>query len=206
MLTLTSWQNKYSSSVVNMNGLLRYFTNNRPTNPNSSDLSVCFSVCLSVCLQGCWLYLLWDGDRSTSVSWFHSGGGASLHIQTAGWEPISQSVFNASDVFCTCLMCILCAGTPTEHSWPGITSNDEFVAYNYPQYRAERLSNHTPRYTTVPHTGTESVKNHWNKQTNKHSLICENVVGNDVTVCVCLCVCQAQQWRSGAVVKVPTGQ
>uniref|UniRef100_A0A3Q3WK75 cyclin-dependent kinase n=1 Tax=Mola mola TaxID=94237 RepID=A0A3Q3WK75_MOLML len=36
-------------------------------------------------------------------------------------------------------------GTPTEQSWPGITSNDEFVAYNYPQYRAERLSNHTPR-------------------------------------------------------------
>uniref|UniRef100_A0A8C9XRI1 Cyclin dependent kinase 16 n=1 Tax=Sander lucioperca TaxID=283035 RepID=A0A8C9XRI1_SANLU len=30
-------------------------------------------------------------------------------------------------------------GTPTEQSWPGVSSNDEFVAYNYPQYRAERL-------------------------------------------------------------------
>ncbi|KAM9856074.1 cyclin-dependent kinase 16 [Aulostomus maculatus] len=39
-------------------------------------------------------------------------------------------------------------GTPTELSWPGISSNEEFVAYNYPQYRAERLSNHTPRLSS----------------------------------------------------------
>uniref|UniRef100_A0A8C9XWM7 cyclin-dependent kinase n=1 Tax=Sander lucioperca TaxID=283035 RepID=A0A8C9XWM7_SANLU len=39
-------------------------------------------------------------------------------------------------------------GTPTEQSWPGVSSNDEFVAYNYPQYRAERLSNHTPRLSS----------------------------------------------------------
>uniref|UniRef100_A0A3B3ZFV9 cyclin-dependent kinase n=1 Tax=Periophthalmus magnuspinnatus TaxID=409849 RepID=A0A3B3ZFV9_9GOBI len=39
-------------------------------------------------------------------------------------------------------------GTPTEQSWPGISANEEFVAYNYPQYRGERLSNHTPRYQT----------------------------------------------------------
>ncbi|CAG07271.1 unnamed protein product, partial [Tetraodon nigroviridis] len=39
-------------------------------------------------------------------------------------------------------------GTPTERTWPGISSNDEFVAYNYPQYRADRLSNHTPRLSS----------------------------------------------------------
>lgn len=39
-------------------------------------------------------------------------------------------------------------GTPTERSWPGISSNDDFVTYNYPQYRAERLSNHTPRLSS----------------------------------------------------------
>lgn len=39
-------------------------------------------------------------------------------------------------------------GTPTEQSWPGISANEEFVAYNYPQYRGERLSNHTPRLST----------------------------------------------------------
>uniref|UniRef100_A0A672I9P3 Cyclin-dependent kinase 16-like n=1 Tax=Salarias fasciatus TaxID=181472 RepID=A0A672I9P3_SALFA len=42
-------------------------------------------------------------------------------------------------------VCCVCAGTPTEQTWPGITSNEEFVALNYPQYKAERLSNHTPR-------------------------------------------------------------
>lgn len=38
-------------------------------------------------------------------------------------------------------------GTPTEQSWPGINSNEDFVTYNYPEYRAETLSNHTPRWT-----------------------------------------------------------
>ncbi|KAF3696310.1 Cyclin-dependent kinase 16 [Channa argus] len=36
-------------------------------------------------------------------------------------------------------------GTPTEQTWAGISSNEEFVTYNYPQYKAETLSNHTPR-------------------------------------------------------------
>ncbi|XP_059188638.1 cyclin-dependent kinase 16 isoform X1 [Centropristis striata] len=39
-------------------------------------------------------------------------------------------------------------GTPTEQTWPGISSNDEFIAYNYPQYRPERLSQHTPRLSS----------------------------------------------------------
>ncbi|XP_026222923.1 cyclin-dependent kinase 16 isoform X3 [Anabas testudineus] len=39
-------------------------------------------------------------------------------------------------------------GTPTEQSWPGISSNEEFMTYNYPQYRAETLSNHTPRLSS----------------------------------------------------------
>ncbi|NWV04610.1 CDK18 kinase, partial [Ptilonorhynchus violaceus] len=36
-------------------------------------------------------------------------------------------------------------GTPTEDTWPGITSNEEFKAYNFPQYRAQPLINHAPR-------------------------------------------------------------
>lgn len=38
------------------------------------------------------------------------------------------------------------AGTPTEDTWPGITSNEEFKAYNFTQYRAQPLINHAPRY------------------------------------------------------------
>uniref|UniRef100_A0A8D0KU47 cyclin-dependent kinase n=1 Tax=Strix occidentalis caurina TaxID=311401 RepID=A0A8D0KU47_STROC len=37
-------------------------------------------------------------------------------------------------------------GTPTEDTWPGITSNEEFKAYNFTQYRAQALINHAPRY------------------------------------------------------------
>ncbi|NXP67773.1 CDK18 kinase, partial [Chloropsis cyanopogon] len=36
-------------------------------------------------------------------------------------------------------------GTPSEDTWPGITSNEEFKAYNFPQYRAQPLINHAPR-------------------------------------------------------------
>ncbi|NXD43267.1 CKD18 kinase, partial [Copsychus sechellarum] len=37
------------------------------------------------------------------------------------------------------------AGTPTEDTWPGITSNEEFKAYNFSQHRAQPLINHAPR-------------------------------------------------------------
>ncbi|XP_045051563.3 cyclin-dependent kinase 16 [Desmodus rotundus] len=36
-------------------------------------------------------------------------------------------------------------GTPTEETWPGILSNGEFQARNYPRYRAEALWSHAPR-------------------------------------------------------------
>ncbi|XP_029429425.1 cyclin-dependent kinase 18 isoform X2 [Rhinatrema bivittatum] len=36
-------------------------------------------------------------------------------------------------------------GTPTEETWPGITANEEFIAYNVPLYRAQPLINHAPR-------------------------------------------------------------
>ncbi|XP_019369527.1 PREDICTED: cyclin-dependent kinase 18 [Gavialis gangeticus] len=39
-------------------------------------------------------------------------------------------------------------GTPTEDSWPGITSNEEFKAYSFTQYRAQPLINHAPRLDT----------------------------------------------------------
>ncbi|KAM8753370.1 cyclin-dependent kinase 16 isoform 2-T2 [Rhynchonycteris naso] len=36
-------------------------------------------------------------------------------------------------------------GTPTEETWPGILSNEEFKTHNYPKYRAEALLSHAPR-------------------------------------------------------------
>ncbi|XP_030077490.1 cyclin-dependent kinase 18 isoform X1 [Microcaecilia unicolor] len=39
-------------------------------------------------------------------------------------------------------------GTPTEETWSGITANEEFRAYHFPQYRAQPLINHAPRLDT----------------------------------------------------------
>ncbi|XP_062921461.1 cyclin-dependent kinase 18-like isoform X2 [Mobula hypostoma] len=36
-------------------------------------------------------------------------------------------------------------GTPTEDTWPGITSNEEFKAYSFPYYRPQPMINHVPR-------------------------------------------------------------
>nr|XP_021492075.1 cyclin-dependent kinase 18 isoform X4 [Meriones unguiculatus] len=39
-------------------------------------------------------------------------------------------------------------GTPTEESWPGVTSISEFRAYNFPQYLPQPLLSHAPRLDT----------------------------------------------------------
>uniref|UniRef100_A0A8C9WJ88 cyclin-dependent kinase n=1 Tax=Scleropages formosus TaxID=113540 RepID=A0A8C9WJ88_SCLFO len=39
-------------------------------------------------------------------------------------------------------------GTPTEETWPGITTSEEFRSYLFPQYRAQPLINHVPRLDT----------------------------------------------------------
>ncbi|XP_065115260.1 cyclin-dependent kinase 18 [Paramisgurnus dabryanus] len=39
-------------------------------------------------------------------------------------------------------------GTPTEETWPGISTNEEFKSYLFPQYRAQALINHVPRLDT----------------------------------------------------------
>ncbi|XP_065674244.1 cyclin-dependent kinase 5 homolog isoform X2 [Hydra vulgaris] len=36
-------------------------------------------------------------------------------------------------------------GTPNEKTWPGITTNPEFIAGRFPNYRPEKLHNHLPR-------------------------------------------------------------
>uniref|UniRef100_A0A8B9RJS3 Cyclin-dependent kinase 17-like n=1 Tax=Astyanax mexicanus TaxID=7994 RepID=A0A8B9RJS3_ASTMX len=36
-------------------------------------------------------------------------------------------------------------GTPTEESWPGVSTSEEFRTYNFPRYRTEPLVNHAPR-------------------------------------------------------------
>uniref|UniRef100_A0A8D3A477 cyclin-dependent kinase n=1 Tax=Scophthalmus maximus TaxID=52904 RepID=A0A8D3A477_SCOMX len=42
-------------------------------------------------------------------------------------------------------------GTPTEETWQGITTSEEFKTYNFPQYNAEPLVNHAPRIDNDGH-------------------------------------------------------
>ncbi|XP_042348241.1 cyclin-dependent kinase 17-like isoform X2 [Plectropomus leopardus] len=42
-------------------------------------------------------------------------------------------------------------GTPTEETWPGITTSEEFKTYNFPQYHPEPLVNHAPRIDNDGH-------------------------------------------------------
>ncbi|XP_060912802.1 cyclin-dependent kinase 16-like isoform X5 [Labrus mixtus] len=42
-------------------------------------------------------------------------------------------------------------GTPTEETWPGSTTSEEFKTYNFPQYNAEPLVNHAPRIDSDGH-------------------------------------------------------
>uniref|UniRef100_A0A8B9GW36 cyclin-dependent kinase n=1 Tax=Astyanax mexicanus TaxID=7994 RepID=A0A8B9GW36_ASTMX len=39
-------------------------------------------------------------------------------------------------------------GSPSEETWPGITANEEFKSYMFPQYKAQALINHVPRLDT----------------------------------------------------------
>ncbi|XP_078517497.1 cyclin-dependent kinase 17-like isoform X2 [Lissotriton helveticus] len=36
-------------------------------------------------------------------------------------------------------------GTPTEETWPALSTNEEFKSYKFPKYRPEPLVNHSPR-------------------------------------------------------------
>ncbi|KAB1269754.1 Cyclin-dependent kinase 17 [Camelus dromedarius] len=37
-------------------------------------------------------------------------------------------------------------GTPSQETWPGVSSNDEFKNYNFPKYKPQPLINHAPRF------------------------------------------------------------
>ncbi|KAK6472072.1 cyclin-dependent kinase 18-like [Huso huso] len=39
-------------------------------------------------------------------------------------------------------------GTPTDETWSGITANEEFKSYRFPQYKQQPLINHVPRLDT----------------------------------------------------------
>eukprot|EP00069_Balaena_mysticetus_P018006 bmy_10950T0 len=41
-------------------------------------------------------------------------------------------------------------GTPSQETWPGVSSNDEFKNYNFPKYKPQPLINHAPSEQELP--------------------------------------------------------
>lgn len=75
-----------------------------------------------------------------SLSTSHSAG---FGNKSDSFYSVFSSRMSACGIYNSFLL--LLSGTPTEETWPGITSNEEFMSYNYPRYRADCLHNHTPR-------------------------------------------------------------
>uniref|UniRef100_A0A8B9LGV0 cyclin-dependent kinase n=1 Tax=Astyanax mexicanus TaxID=7994 RepID=A0A8B9LGV0_ASTMX len=48
-------------------------------------------------------------------------------------------------------------GTPTEESWPGVSTSEEFRTYNFPRYRTEPLVNHAPRSVLIDSDGHDLI-------------------------------------------------
>lgn len=107
-----------------------------------------FSTVFMFLSQGCRLHLLWNDHWQTSVPWIHSGGWASPHIPHPRCDfPTVMLMFMCGCAHYTSTHLVLCdwSGTPTEETWPGITTSEEFKTYNFSQYQAEPLVNHAPR-------------------------------------------------------------
>uniref|UniRef100_A0A3B4FBA2 cyclin-dependent kinase n=1 Tax=Pundamilia nyererei TaxID=303518 RepID=A0A3B4FBA2_9CICH len=66
----------------------------------------------------------------------------SNEVVTLWYRPPDVLLVSSDQVF----LLLLCpTGTPAEETWPGISSNEEFMSYLFPQYRPQALINHVPR-------------------------------------------------------------
>ncbi|XP_044530868.1 cyclin-dependent kinase 18 [Gracilinanus agilis] len=73
----------------------------------------------------------------------HRGVGC-IHYEMATGRPM----FPGSTVKEELHLIFRLLGTPTEESWPGVTSLPEFRAYNFPPYKPQPLINNAPRLDT----------------------------------------------------------
>lgn len=59
------------------------------------------------------------------------------------------------------------SGTPSQETWPGVSSNDEFKNYNFPKYKPQPLINHAPRYFFLSERG-KALGTHQTQKMNLH--------------------------------------
>ncbi|TKS73641.1 Cyclin-dependent kinase 17 [Collichthys lucidus] len=82
--------------------------------------------------------LLGSSEYSTQIDMW--GVGCIFYEMAAG-----RPLFPGSTVEDELHLIFRLLGTPTEDSWPGISSIDEFKSYKFPKYKAQPLINHAPR-------------------------------------------------------------
>uniref|UniRef100_A0A8C4S3F5 cyclin-dependent kinase n=1 Tax=Erpetoichthys calabaricus TaxID=27687 RepID=A0A8C4S3F5_ERPCA len=82
--------------------------------------------------------LLGSSEYSTQIDMW--GVGCIFYEMAAG-----RPLFPGSTVEDELHLIFRLLGTPTEDSWPGISSMEEFKSYNFPKYKQQPLINHAPR-------------------------------------------------------------
>ncbi|XP_038857561.1 cyclin-dependent kinase 17-like isoform X2 [Salvelinus namaycush] len=85
--------------------------------------------------------LLGSSEYSTQIDMW--GVGCIYYEMSAG-----RPLFPGSTVEDELHLIFRLLGTPTEDSWPGISSMDEFKSYKFPKYKTQPLINHAPRLDT----------------------------------------------------------
>uniref|UniRef100_A0A8C4IHA7 cyclin-dependent kinase n=1 Tax=Dicentrarchus labrax TaxID=13489 RepID=A0A8C4IHA7_DICLA len=83
--------------------------------------------------------LLGSSEYSTQIDMW--GVGCIFYEMAAG-----RPLFPGSTVEDELHLIFRLLGTPTEDSWPGISSIDEFKSYKFPKYKPQPLINHAPRW------------------------------------------------------------
>ncbi|KAJ8002638.1 hypothetical protein DPEC_G00160970 [Dallia pectoralis] len=85
--------------------------------------------------------LLGSSEYSTQIDMW--GVGCIFYEMAAG-----RPLFPGSTVEDELHLIFRLLGTPTEDSWPGVSSMDEFKSYKFPKYKTQPLINHAPRLDT----------------------------------------------------------
>uniref|UniRef100_A0A673ZE38 Cyclin dependent kinase 17 n=1 Tax=Salmo trutta TaxID=8032 RepID=A0A673ZE38_SALTR len=83
--------------------------------------------------------LLGSSEYSTQIDMW--GVGCIFYEMAAG-----RPLFPGSTVEDELHLIFRLLGTPSENSWPGISSMEEFKSYKFPKYKTQPLINHAPRY------------------------------------------------------------
>ncbi|XP_064785298.1 cyclin-dependent kinase 17-like isoform X2 [Oncorhynchus masou masou] len=106
--------------------------------------------------------LLGSSEYSTQIDMW--GVGCIFYEMAAG-----RPLFPGSTVEDELHLIFRLLGTPSEDSWPGISSMEEFKSYKFPKYKTQPLINHAPRNLQIP--TQQHVLKSAGVQGNEHELV-----------------------------------